>query len=96
VLSVSGHRFRLAPRLISCSRPLRDADAAKWLFHEALSNLSHPQPRVINTDLAPIYGSAIPDIKKEGRDTSLLWPAPTRTVLEQHFSSKTTERSNGA
>ena len=25
-----------------------------------------PQPRVINTDLAPIYSSAIPDSKKEG------------------------------
>jgi transposase-like protein len=31
-----------------------------------LSDLSHPQPRVINTDLAPIYGSAIADLKKEG------------------------------
>jgi hypothetical protein len=27
---------------------------------------THPQPRVINTDLAPIYSSAIPDSKKEG------------------------------
>ena len=45
---------------------LRDADAAKRLFRRALSNPSHPQPRVINTDLAPIYGSAILDIKKEG------------------------------
>src|SRR5450631_4373871 len=45
---------------------LRDADAAKRLFRNALSELSHPQPRVINTDLAPIYGSAIADIKKEG------------------------------
>ena len=45
---------------------LRDADAAKRLFRQALSDPSHPQPRVINTDLAPIYGSAIPDIKKEG------------------------------
>jgi transposase-like protein len=44
----------------------RDADAAKCLFRKALSHPSHPQPRVINTDLAPIYGSAIPDIKKEG------------------------------
>ena len=44
----------------------RDADAAKRLFRKALSNSSHPQPRVINTDLALIYGSAIPDIKKEG------------------------------
>jgi IS6 family transposase len=44
---------------------LRDANAAKRLFRKALSNLSHPQPRVINTDLAPIYGSAIADLKKE-------------------------------
>jgi IS6 family transposase len=42
----------------------RDADAAKRLFRKALSHPSHPQPRVINTDLAPILGSAIPDIKK--------------------------------
>jgi transposase-like protein len=44
----------------------RDADAAKRLFRKALGDRSHPQPRVINTDLAPIYGSAIPDSKKEG------------------------------
>jgi transposase-like protein len=43
----------------------RDADAAKRLFRSALSDLSHPQPRVINTDLAPIYGSAITDINKD-------------------------------
>jgi transposase-like protein len=45
---------------------LRDADAAKRLFRKALSDPSHPQPRVINTDLAPIYGSAFTDSKKEG------------------------------
>src|SRR6266704_2231290 len=45
---------------------LCDAEAAKRRFRKALSNSSHPQPRVINTDLAPIYGSAIPDIKKDG------------------------------
>src|SRR5260370_30232705 len=44
---------------------LRDDNAGKRLFRKALSNLSHPQPRVINTDLAPIYGSAIADLKKE-------------------------------
>ena len=43
---------------------LRDADAAKRLFRKALSD--HSQPRVINTDWAPIYSSAIPAIKKEG------------------------------
>jgi IS6 family transposase len=45
---------------------LRDADAAKRLFRRALADRSHPQPRVINTDLAPIYSSAIADIKKDG------------------------------
>ena len=45
---------------------LRDADAAKRLFRKALSDQSHRQLRVINTDLAPIYGSAIADIKNEG------------------------------
>ena len=44
----------------------RDADAAKRLFRKALGDRSHPQLRVINTDLSPIYSSAIPDNKKEG------------------------------
>jgi len=44
----------------------RLAFAAKRLFRGALSNSFHPQPRVINTDLAPIYGAAIADIKEEG------------------------------
>ncbi len=45
---------------------LGNADAAKRLFRKALGDRFHPQPRVINTDLAPIYSSAIPDSKKEG------------------------------
>lgn len=45
---------------------LRDATAAKQLFRKALNQRSHPPPRVINTDRAPIYDSAIPDLKKEG------------------------------
>jgi transposase, IS6 family len=44
----------------------RNADAAKRLFRKALADRSHPQPRVINTDLAPIYSAAIPESKKEG------------------------------
>jgi transposase, IS6 family len=44
----------------------RDANAAKQLFRKALSSASHPRPRVINTDLAPIYTPAIAAIKKEG------------------------------
>jgi transposase, IS6 family len=45
---------------------LRDTAAAKRLFRKALATPSHPQPRVINTDQAPIYTSAIPDLKREG------------------------------
>ncbi len=36
---------------------LRDAAAAKHLFRKALSDPSHPQPRVINTDQARLYGA---------------------------------------
>jgi transposase-like protein len=45
---------------------LRDAAAAKRLFRKALSDSSHPQPRVINTDQARLYGSAIATVKEEG------------------------------
>ena len=45
---------------------LRDAAAAKGLFCKALSDPSHPQPRVINTDQARLYGAAIPAVKEEG------------------------------
>ena len=33
----------------------RDVEAAKSLFRRALRDRAHPQPRVINTDLAPTY-----------------------------------------
>src|ERR1700681_1748413 len=42
----------------------RDASAAKQLFRNALSDRSHPQPRVINSDLAPFYGSTIAKKKR--------------------------------
>ena len=44
----------------------RDAAAANRLFRKALTDPSHPQPRVINTDQARRYGSAIAGVKKEG------------------------------
>ena len=65
---------------------LRDADAAKCLFRKALSERSHPQPRVIHTDLAPIYSSAIPDSKKEGTLRNRCRHRPVQylnTILEQ-------------
>ena len=45
---------------------LRDAAAAQRLFRQALNDPSHPQPRVINTDKARLYGSAIAAVKKQG------------------------------
>src|ERR1700720_808617 len=45
---------------------LRDAAAAKRLFRNALSDPSHSRPRVINTDQARLYGSAIAGGKGEG------------------------------
>jgi transposase-like protein len=45
---------------------LRDAAAAKRLDGMALSDPSHPQPRVINTDQARLYGAAIAAVKAEG------------------------------
>jgi len=45
---------------------LRNAAAAKRLFRQAFSDPSHPQPRVINTDQARLYGSAIAEMKEEG------------------------------
>jgi IS6 family transposase len=55
-----------APRFDFLLSAQRDGAAAKRLFRNALSDPSHPQPRVINTDLAPIYRSTIPAMKKEG------------------------------
>ena len=40
--------------------------AAKRLFRKARSDPSHVHPRVINTDQARLYGSAIPAVKEEG------------------------------
>ena len=40
--------------------------AAKRLFRKALTDPSHPQPRVIDTDQARLYGPAISGVKKGG------------------------------
>ena len=45
---------------------LRDAATAKRLFRKALTDPSHPQPRVINTDQARLYGATIAGLKQEG------------------------------
>ena len=71
---------------------LRDAHVAKRLFRKALSDQSHPQPRVINTDLAPIYGATIADIKKEGFYAAVVGTDRCSTLTIS--SNKTIERSN--
>ena len=40
--------------------------AAKSLFRRALRDGAHRQPRVINTDLAPTYASALPELQRTG------------------------------
>ena len=44
----------------------RDLDATKSLFRRASGDGAHPLPRVINTDLAPTYSSAIPELQRTG------------------------------
>ena len=44
----------------------RDAATATRLFRKALTDPSHPQPRVINTDQARLYGSAMAGVNKAG------------------------------
>ena len=82
----AGLSIRQVPPIEFFLSALRDADAPKRLFRSALSDLSHPQPRVINTDQAPIYGSAIADIKKEGTLRRRCWHRPVQylnNILEQ-------------
>ena len=45
---------------------LRDASAAQGLFRQALSDPSHAQLRIINTDKAALYGAAIAAVKAAG------------------------------
>ena len=42
----------------------RDVATATRLFRKARTDPSHPQPRVINTDQARLYGSAMAGVKK--------------------------------
>ena len=44
----------------------RSSSVAKRPFRKVLTDPSHPQPRVINSDQARLYGSAISGVKKEG------------------------------
>ena len=68
-------------RSISFLRRWRSANAAKALFSKSLTDRSHPQPRVINTDKARGYRLAISDAKDRG---ILGLPTSAGRVLEQH------------
>jgi len=90
---IEAHRFGKGPRLTFAVRRFDDADADKKPFRKARD---HPTIRglfVINTDLAPIYGSAILDIKRKGhfRHRRCLG-TDTSNSTEQHSRCKTTER----
>ena len=66
--------------------PFRDLDAAKSLLRRALRNGAHPQPRVINTDLAPTYTSAIPALQRSGVIAKRCLHRPVRylnNIIEQ-------------
>ena len=70
---IGGHRFYLYRALDSSGATIdfvlsavRSADAAKALFSKSLSDRSHPQPRVINTDKARCYPLAISETKDKG------------------------------
>ncbi len=54
------------PPSISCCQRSVTPMLPSGCFARRSAIRSHPQPRVINTDLAPIYSSAIPDSKKDG------------------------------
>jgi transposase-like protein len=60
---------------------MRDAAAAELLFHHALSDPAHPQPRVINTDKA--RPPLLDDYRSEkGENPEPPLPPSTGTILE--------------
>ena len=72
-LRIRGHWFYLYRALDSSGATIdfflsavRSADAAKALLSKSLSDRSHPQPRVINTDKARCYPLAISEAKDQG------------------------------
>jgi transposase-like protein len=70
---IKGHWFYLHRAIDSAGATIafllstvRSADAAKQLFSKALTDPSHPQPRVISTDKAKCYPAAISKCEEEG------------------------------
>ena len=72
---------------------------AKHLFRKALTDPSHPRPRVINTDRARLYGSAIARMKKEGILQRRCRHRPVQylnNIVEQESPSDQTTRESQA
>ena len=74
---------------------LRDAAAAKRLFRKALTDPSHPQPGVINTDQARLYGSAILGMKRlESCDAVTATGRQLQHILLEFFREQGAGRAN--
>ena len=65
VLPLPGHRFHRCHHRLPTVGVTRCCGGQR-LFRQALRDPSHPQPRVINTDKARLYDSAIAAVKAEG------------------------------
>jgi hypothetical protein len=82
VLPVLGDRFRVSVSISYCPH-CATAMPPNGSF-AALSDLS-PAPRVINTDLAPIYGLAIADIRRKVRSAINIIEQDDRAI-KRHWS----------
>ncbi len=66
MLPLPSHRFHPGATIDFVLSRLHDAATAQRLLRKALTDPSHRQPRVINTDQARLYGAAIAGVKQEG------------------------------
>ena len=70
--------------------PTRNTAAAKRFLGKALNGLKDwEKPRMINTDKAPTYGTAIAELKKEGK-------CPEETCIGRSSTSTTSSRPTTA
>ena len=70
-------------------------DAAKRLFRKALSDPSHPQPRVINTDEAAIHKLAIPALKEAGILRRRCRHRPVQCMNNIHRAGSSSDQATG-
>ena len=98
---VRGRGGSLSRALDSAGAPIdcvrsgwRAAAAAHRLFRQALPDPAHPRPRVINTDRARRYGSAIAACNRKASGNAVA--APDRSTTCTPSWSRITERSQDA